>query len=100
VPFVFPYHLPLATRHNFNLPSPAGDFVLVQQFCQRDLPVLVPARADARHDFRPLGFGKDISHDDKILTLIPPICTNSIRDNSRNSRLTSERFFLDGTSAM
>jgi len=46
-----------------NLPSPAREALPSEQGRQRQLRVLVPARADARHDFATLGFRKDVSHD-------------------------------------
>jgi predicted RNase H-like HicB family nuclease len=42
--------------------APAADSIHAQQPCQRQFRVLVPARADPRHDLGTFGFGKNISH--------------------------------------
>src|SRR5258705_8399146 len=56
------------------MPPPARDAMRAKHSYQRQLRVLVPARADARHHIAALGFAKDIRHG-ILLTRSEPECT-------------------------
>jgi len=57
-----------------HMPPPARDAVRAKHSYQRQLRVLVPARADARHHVAALGFAEDIGHG-ILLTRSGPECT-------------------------
>ena len=54
---------------NHDLPPPAGDTLLSENPDQRQLRILVPARADARHHLAEPGRGENVGHE-ILLTMV------------------------------
>lgn len=66
--------------------SPAGDFVLAQQPSQGDFSFLVAAPANAGHDLRTFGPGKDIGHVQSSWLKKPNIGCSGVPTSKARSR--------------